>query len=562
MRIASIVATSLALSVPAHAQVISRVSVDSNGVEGNGDSGVHIQYEQRTVALSADGTVVAFTSAASNLVAGDTNGQIDVFVFDQTAGTIERVSVDSAGIEANDESFAPMLSADGKCVAFWSRATNLVAGDTNGWADSFVHDRSTGITERVSLNTAGVQGNKGSYRAALSADGTLVAFESDATNFVSGDGNAGTDIFVRDRVAGRTTCVSLNFSGGGPAGLSFNPDISSDGRYVVFNSRATGIVAGDTNGAGDIFVHDTTAKTTTRVSVDSAGAQANFASSMARISADGSTVAFMSYASNLVTGDTNDCGDVFVHEMASGVTERLSIDPSGGDANASSDSPALSTDGRFASFQSDATNLVPNDANGVGDVFLRDRSAGTTALLSVDFSNVPANDRSNDAVLSSDAKVAAFASVATNLVNGDGNGVCDVFLDDVSALQTPASWNNYGVGFAGTNGVPTFTPSANPVLGAPLSLDIGNSSGTWTVALALLGTQSASIPTRAGGTLLLIPALSVFLPLTPTGGSVNGTVPPDAALYGVSLFAQVLEIDSGAAYGMSFTAGLELIFGR
>jgi Tol biopolymer transport system component len=563
MRIASLVATSLALSVPAHAQVISRVSHDANGVEGNDHSGVEMVYEQRTVEFSADGNVVAFTSAASNLVPGDTNGLIDVFVFDRVAGTLERVSVDTAGAESDDDSYSPRLSSDGMVVAFWSRATNLVAGDSNGAADTFVRDRATGVTERVSVSTSGLQGNNGGYRAALSSDGSLVAFESDATNLIPSDLNHSTDIFVRDRVAGTTHRVSLTDSGGGadPGGC-FNPDMSADGRYVVFSSRATNLVFGDTNGISDVFARDTVAKTTTRVSVDSNGAQADGGSTMPRISADGSTVAFLSYAHNLVAGDTNWAGDIFAHELASGLTERISVDSNGAESDGNSDSPALSADGSFVVFQSDATNLAANDLNGVQDVFLRDRAAGTTALLSVDYAGTPGNDRSSNPAISGDATQAAFASVASGLVANDNNGVCDVFLDDVLALQTPASWTNYGAGFPGTNGVPAFTASANPVLGAAISLDAGNSSGTWSVGLVLLGVQSASIPTRAGGTLLVDPLLYAFLPLTPSGGSLQGQVPRDPSLYGVSLFCQVLEIDAGAAHGISFSPGIQLIFGK
>ncbi|HET6162387.1 MAG TPA: calcium-binding protein [Planctomycetota bacterium] len=563
MRIASIVVTSLALSVPANAQVISRISVDGNGNPGNAQSGLGLAFEQRTVAISADGNVIAFASAASNLVAGDGNGTIDIFVVDRVAGTIERVSVDSTGIEADADCVAPAISADGNVVAFWSRATNLVANDTNGAEDTFLHDRSTGITERASVNTAGVEGDLGSYRASLSSDGMLVAFESNATNLAVVDTNKSTDIFLRDRAAGTTRRVSLTSSGTPPGpGGCFDPSISSDGSRVTFSARATDLVPGDTNGHYDVFVRDRVAATTVRVSVDSSGLQGDSTSWHPTICADGSTVAFESYASNLVPGDVEGQGDVFVHELASGITERVSVDGSGNGGDGESNDAVLSADGKFVAFSSLATNLFANDANGVRDVFLRDRAAGTTAALSLDVVNFTADGASGLPALSDDATRVAFSSVATNLVGNDTNGVCDVFLDDVSAQQPPASWTNYGAGFPGTNGIPSLVSSANPVLGSSITLAFDDSYGIWTVGIALFGLQSASIPTTKGGTLLVQPFLIELASLPPSGGAISGTVPRDATLYGVSLFAQVLELDPGAAYGMSFTPGLQLTFGR
>ena len=563
MRISLPLAAALVLASAARGQVISRVSVDGNGNQGNAQSGLGLAFEQRTVAISADGNVIAFASAASNLVAGDGNGSIDIFVVDRVAGTIERVSVDSTGIEADADCVAPAISADGNVVAFWSRTTNLVANDTNGAEDTFLHDRSTGITERVSVNTAGVEGDLGSYRASLSSDGMLVAFESNATNLAVVDTNKSTDIFLRDRAAGTTRRVSLTSSGTPPGpGGCFDPSISSDGSRVAFSARATDFVLGDTNGHYDVFVRDRVAVTTVRVSVDSSGLQGDSTSWHPTICADGSTVEFESYASNLVPGDVEGQGDVFVHELASGITERVSVDGSGNGGDGESNDAMLSADGKFVVFSSLAANLFANDTNGVRDVFLRDRAAGTTAALSVDISNVPSNGESGLPAISADATQVAFSSVATDLVFGDTNGCCDVFVADATKLQTAASWTNYGAGFPGTNGVPAFTASANPVLGATISLDAGNSSGTWSVGLVVLGVQSASIPTRAGGTLLVDPLLQVFLPLTPNGGSIDGIVPPDAALYGVSFFAQILEIDPGATFGISFSQGIELIFGR
>src|SRR5438132_6140403 len=179
----------------AGAQTTERVSVASDGTTEGNDASLGS-------ALSADGRFVAFDSAATDLVAGDTNLVSDVFVHDRQTGTTERVSVASDGAQGNGSSgllsfaFSPALSADGRFVAFVSFATNLVAGDTNGATDVFVHDRQTGTTERVSVASDGTQGNAASTGAALSADGRFVAFHSTATNLVADDTNGKTDVFV------------------------------------------------------------------------------------------------------------------------------------------------------------------------------------------------------------------------------------------------------------------------------------------------------------------------------------------------------------------------------
>src|SRR5437660_1328853 len=252
----------------AGAQTTVRVSVASGGTEGDDAS--------LGSALSADGRFVAFDSAATDLVAGDTNGASDVFVHDRQTGTTERVSVASDGTQANNVSSYPALSADGRFVAFQSDATNLVAGDTNGATDVFVHDRQTGATERVSVASGGgTQGNRnsGGFFAfpALSADGRLVAFQSDATNLVARDTNGATDVFVHDRQTGTTERVSVASGGSQGNGFSAGPVLSADGRFVAFHSTATNLVAGDTNGATDVFVHDRQTGTTERVSVASGG---------------------------------------------------------------------------------------------------------------------------------------------------------------------------------------------------------------------------------------------------------------------------------------------------
>jgi Tol biopolymer transport system component len=466
---------SACLSMCAVAQVTQRASVDSAGTQGDADSGTF------GVAISADGRFVAFASAASNLVPGDTNGVSDVFVRDRITGTTERVSVSSTGVQGNGLSDNPAVSSDGRFIAFTSLATNLVPGDTNGYPDIFVRDRLNGTTERVNVDSAGAQAIFGSDFPAISSDGRYVAFWSYARNLVPSDTNGFGDVFVHDRLSGATERVSVDSSGAqGNGDSGFNGlSISGDGRYVAFTSDATNLVAGDTNGCSDVFVHDRQTAATVRVSVDSGGLQANAASYSACISADGSTVAFSSYATNLVAGDTNAQFDVFVHERLSGVTERASVDSNGAQANGGSDAPSISSDGRYVAFVSFATNLVAGDTNGCNDIFMRDREGGTTARVSVDTTGVQGNAASGYHVaVSADARFSAFESAASNLAPGDTNGHVDVFIHD-SASSGFTSLCDPGVG--GVIGCPCQNPPSGPTRGCD------NSSGTGGASLAASG---------------------------------------------------------------------------
>ena len=274
--------------------------------------------------LSADGQVVAFTSTADDLVPNDNNGFSDVFV--NTQGVNELISVATVGGHAGESANAgssggAVNAADGCLVAFYSDATNLVAGDTNEARDAFVRDRCYGTTERVSVSTAGEQANGPSGASAelpaISADGNVVAFASDAPNLDGGDSNGFTDVFVRDRALQTTVLVSRNINGEVGNGNSNWPSLSADGRFVAFRSAASNLVPGDTNGKTDIFVVDllvpaASAGRIQRVSVGNAGNEANGDSTAPQIAANGVTVVFQSDASNLVANDPNgDLTDIF-----------------------------------------------------------------------------------------------------------------------------------------------------------------------------------------------------------------------------------------------------------
>jgi Tol biopolymer transport system component len=315
---------------------------------------------------------VAFESVATNLTADDTNGAIkDIFVRDRNTNETTRVSVSYNGDPVNSASSAPSISSDGSYVAFESTATNLTADDTNGAIkDIFVRDRNTNETTRVSVSYNGDPVNGASSAPSISSDGRYVAFESLANNLVTGDTNGVKDIFVYDRNTGTTTLVSVDSSGLQGNGISSAPSISSDGGFVVFESLANNLVTGDANGVKDIFVYDRNTGTTTLVSVDSSGLQGNGISSAPSISSDGRFVVFESLANNLVTGDTKGVKDIFVYDRNTGTTIRVSVDSSGFQGDGASSVPSVSSDGKHVTFESIATNLVTDDTNGLRDIFV------------------------------------------------------------------------------------------------------------------------------------------------------------------------------------------------
>jgi Tol biopolymer transport system component len=407
-----------------------RVSVATGGAEGNGRSFVP--------AVSADGRYSAFYSDASNLVDGDANGARDVFLHDQLGPhETTRMSVDSAGAEANDDSFAPVVSDNGRFVAFSSAASNLVEGDTNGVDDVFVRDRGPATTTRVSVAPGGAQANGGSFAPSISADGRYVAFLSDATNLVAGDTNANRDVFVFDRETETTTRASVSSAGVEANVGSTTPALSANGRVVAFTTFADNLVPEDLNESSDVFVRDLQAGTTTRVSEYQGGFEADFDNFRPAISADGRFVAFDSDADNLAFGDTNEVFDVFVKDRQTDVLTLESVDDAGGLGNGDSLRPAISGDGRIVAFYSDSSNLVPGDTNGAADVFVHNRRSGATKRVSVAPGGAEANADSVRPVLSADGRIVVFESDASNLVAGDSNHFTDVFLNDPSATPPP-----------------------------------------------------------------------------------------------------------------------------
>jgi len=341
------------------------------------------------------------------------------------------MSLASAGAQGNGDSFTSAISADGRYVVFASYATNLVPADENSDQDVFVRDRWLGLTTCVSIDSGGAKGNGGSHTPSISADGRFVAFVSDASNLVAGDTNGAADVFVRDRVLLTTERVSVGAGGVEGDEDSLTAAISADGRFVVFASQSTNLVQGDTNARSDVFVHDRFGSTTERVSLSSSGEEGDDFSSSPMISADGRFVTFVSTSTNLVDLDANGVLDVFVHDRQTGETERVSVHSDGTEGDADSLGPApVSADGRYVAFHSAATTLVDGDKNDVRDVFLRDRDLGTTQRVSVGASRTEADDDSGSPSISADGRFVAFDSEASNLVLGDTNDDVDVFLRD------------------------------------------------------------------------------------------------------------------------------------
>ena len=391
--------------------------------------------------ISGDGRLVTFMSYADNLVPGDNNGQYDIFVRDVRTGSTVVASRSSGGVtpDSNGRSSWPAISANGRYVAFQSFATNLVHGDTNGRADIFVRDLRTGATRLVSRpngRAAGL-GNGNSLDPAISANGRFVAFQSFASNLVGGDGNGRADVFVRDVRTGRTRLVSSRSHRPGVPGdgEADNPSISKRGRYVAFESTAGNLVHGDDNHAEDVFVHDLHSGSTRLVSRARRGESStgNGPSYMASISGDGRIVAFASRARNLVPRDNDGAEDVFVRDMFTGAMKLISGRIRSGRATVARSNrtiyPSISASGRYVAFHSDRNDISPGDSNAIGDVFVRDRQTGVTTLVSRPNGSGTAlgNDYSGGPSISADGRFVAFASIATNLVEGDTNHVSDVF---------------------------------------------------------------------------------------------------------------------------------------
>ncbi len=405
-------------------------AAQTNEILSRSTAGTQSDASSLYTSMSRDARYVTWQSAATNLVPSDTNGSPDVFVRDRFAGTTVRVSVSSAGVEGNGNSHDPVLSSDGRLVAFFSYATNLAANDANGAPDCYLHDLATGATTLLSATASGLSANGGSRYPAFSGDVLCVAFHSVATNFGPLDVNGKRDIYLRELATGAMELVSVATDGSQADGDCSNPVLSHDGRFVMFESFAANLAPGEANGTLDVFARDRLLGTTVRVSVSSAGVGANAYSALPNVSADGRFVVFNSEANDLVPGDTNGASDVFVRDLLLGLTERVSVRSTGSQSNGYSYDASISADGRWVAFPSRAINLVPGDLNGAYDIFVHDRLTGTTEIATIGWAGDAADGQALYPSISNDGRYIAFDGASTNLVPNDTDGERDIFLRD------------------------------------------------------------------------------------------------------------------------------------
>jgi hypothetical protein len=418
----------------AHAVTTRRVSTTSNDVEATGGNSF-------ASAVSGNGRLVAFSSLATNLDPADGNTLNDIYLKDTQTGQLTLVSRGANGV-GNASSNLPQLSADGRFVAFVSAASNLVANDTNGTSDVFVYTVSTGALEIVSVSSTGAQANGASGAGScggncfsLSADGRFVAFESLATNLAALDIDTASDIFLRDRQTGTTTLVSQTSAGQlGSGSIGSNrPAISGNGQFVVFESSRV-LEASDTNNTGDIYLRNLSAGTTVRVNTSATGAFTTSGfSARPSINNDGTIVAFRSVSNELVPNDNTSTTqrDIFVKNVSTGAIQRVqapAVEPNG-DSNELS----LSGDGAVLYFHSAATNLIADDTNAVEDIFKRTVATGAIERVSLSTTGTQGSGASLFPKSNNDGTVVTFESSAANLVVSDTNARTDVFATVVDS---------------------------------------------------------------------------------------------------------------------------------
>jgi len=400
------------------------VSVGLGGGEANSNS--------YSYGISGDGRFVVFTSYADNLVPNDNNNERDVFVRDLAIGLTSRVSVSSTGVEGNGQCFSASITDDGRWIAFESESSNLVVGDTNGLTDVFLHDTHSGTTKLISMSLTGGAANGLSNRPAISGDGSCISFLSAGSDLVNGDTNQLTDAFVYEAATNTIERISVTSSGMQSGGVTpqTRSAASYDGRFVVFESRASNLVSNDTGPHSDIFLRDRLNGTTERVSINNFNMQGNGHSTEAAISADGRFIAFTSAATNLIPIDANgDWTDVFVYDRVTATVTCESVSSSGNQGwFGHSGLPSLSADGATVAYHSGA-QLVPEDKNATVDIFVRDRLPGITSRISVSSLGDPAIYDSRRPSVTDDGTLVVFESLAPNLVP-NGNTFSDVFIHD------------------------------------------------------------------------------------------------------------------------------------
>jgi len=397
-------------------------------------AGVQANNHSQTPMISADGSRVVFVSTATNLVAGGSTGfSTQVYVHDRLSGNVQRASVSSSGAIADANCSAPSISATGRYVVFTSKALNLaqpVASSPFAFDNVFLRDLSSGTTTLVSVAASGGAANSASVDASVSSDGRFVAFISYATNLVAPTGPNTIGVYLRDMLAGTTTRVSVPTNPMFPDAnaMSLYASISDSGDWVVFSSHASNLIPGDVNGREDVFLYSRLSGTLTGVTVNPPSFVGNGSSFDPRISDTGDFVIFTSSATNLTPGDFSVNDDVFVWERATNTFKRASEPLGGGGTSFGSGEGAVSSDGVFATFYSYASNLVPGDSNVTDDVFRKNLVTGAVERLSVSSNGQQSLQGSYSPSSSSDGRFVTFSSLAATLVAGDTNAASDIFV--------------------------------------------------------------------------------------------------------------------------------------
>lgn len=440
----------------------ARASVTSSGTQANNATPATSVPDTTSPEMSLDGRWIAFSSDATNLVSGDTNGVADIFLRDIATGVTTRVSVTSTKAQANGASYSPSLSVDGRWLAFASLATNLVSGDTNGVADIFLRDLKSGTTKRLSVSTVGTQADGPSNSPFVSLFGEYVTFESEAANLAAGDTNDTSDAFIRDVKAKKTARIAP------PAIAEDLPlqetiwtshaRISYEGRYVAYHrgAKRPGL---DTPTASDVFILDRATGRSTQIAMGPWAGTAKVMSQNPVISADGRYVAFDAYsviterdtiANNDVLRPTRDIisaddslvvnpfdpRDVMMYDRVNKSSQPLSSNPAGPVADGDSYDPRISANGHVIAFSSDATNLAAGDTNGTTDVFVRDLEARVTSRVSVPGGFGESSGASQRPSISYEGRHVVFASAGKDLVADDTNSTSDIFRRDRQTTTT------------------------------------------------------------------------------------------------------------------------------
>ncbi len=386
--------------------------------------------------MSEDGRFVAFESYTSNLIPGTTPGRWHIYRKDTVTGEIVLCSRSAGGAEANGHSFSCDISADGSYVVFHSQATNLLAGSTTSGIQVFRKDLNSGSVSLCSSNSSGAQGNNTSEYASISSDGRYVAFQSAATNLTPGNPDVRTHVFRKDMTTGEVRTCSISSTGVYGNGASEVPSISSDGRYVAFQSAATNLIPGTATSGIQVFRKDVSGGGVMLCSSNSSGAPGDRQSYYANISADGRYVAFASRSGNLAPGTTPDREHVYCKDLQNGRLSLCSCAPSGMEGNNSSTRPALSADGRYVVFQSAATNLTTDANTGRTNVLRKDISTGEVKCCSISASGAKGNGDSFTGSISADGRFVGFNSNANNLVDGTTTANAQIFRKELEAYRS------------------------------------------------------------------------------------------------------------------------------